>query len=167
VCLYIRKNKLAPKLVSHELGQLGFRKEVVSKINRVAFASDELFSRFQAKMIGFDRVLMLARAEGPAGGDKATPAAKALHECGALSTDDLTESEKAEAIPSTRSASKSATPLMRIESAVAAIMKQMSSLTPNAQSKFNPKVFSVGPTTVSITFDKNWKSAPVATASSK
>lgn len=65
LCLYIRKNMVAPKLVSFELTELGFKRDIVSKINKVANASDETFNKFAAQTIGFNKVLELARGEVP------------------------------------------------------------------------------------------------------
>lgn len=65
LCLYIRKNMVAPKLVSFELSELGFKRDIVSKINKVANASDETFNKFAAQTIGFNKVLELARGEVP------------------------------------------------------------------------------------------------------
>jgi len=63
ICKYIRANMVPPKLVSFELDVLGFHRVTISKINKVANASDELFSEFEAKTIGFNKVLELARGE--------------------------------------------------------------------------------------------------------
>lgn len=61
LCQYIRKHQLAPKLVSYQLSNRGFHKVQVSKINRIAMASDENFSQFEARLIGIDKVLELER----------------------------------------------------------------------------------------------------------
>lgn len=61
LCKYIRDNMVAPKLVSFELTELGLSKSFVSKINRVAHASDEHFNAFAAQTIGFKETLQLAR----------------------------------------------------------------------------------------------------------
>jgi len=63
LCEYIRKNEVGPREVSASLTELGFHRVTVSKINKVANASDELFSEFAAKTIGFNKVLELARGE--------------------------------------------------------------------------------------------------------
>jgi len=65
LCKYIRDNMVAPKLVSFELTELGFHRVTVSKINKVANSSDDLWSDFAAKTIGFNKVLELARGEVP------------------------------------------------------------------------------------------------------
>jgi len=62
LCLYIRKNQVAPKLVSFEMTEMGFNRQVVSRVNKVAGASNELFSQFEARTIGFNKVLELSRA---------------------------------------------------------------------------------------------------------
>lgn len=58
---YIRSHKVGPKLVTDTLLKLGFKKTRVSEINRVAQASDEVFSKYQARAIGFDKALEMAR----------------------------------------------------------------------------------------------------------
>jgi len=105
LCLYIRKHKLAPKLVSHELIAQGFHKVTVSKINRVANAGEELFKRYEAKMIGFKGVLELSRIEKPGEKAKPTPA-------GLLLTDTKAIDEKeqfADTEPKTEGGTKSKT----------------------------------------------------------
>lgn len=67
LCLYIRKNMVAPKIVSREMQAMGFNRQVVSRVNKVANASDELFSEFQARTIGFNKVLELSRGGVVAG----------------------------------------------------------------------------------------------------
>jgi len=98
----IRTNKIAPKLVSFELGALGFRRSRVSEINRVANASDKLFSEFEARVIGFDKALELARAEKgkPA---SPTPAATLLLGSGDVDSEDVERAEKEAEAPSTPS----------------------------------------------------------------
>jgi len=61
LCLYIRENMVAPKLVSAELAEMGFNKQVISRVNKVANASDEVFSLFAASTIGFNKALDMAR----------------------------------------------------------------------------------------------------------
>lgn len=61
LCLYIRENMVAPKLVSHEMAEMGFNKQVISRVNKVANASDEVFSQFAASTIGFNKALDMAR----------------------------------------------------------------------------------------------------------
>lgn len=61
LCTYIRENKVAPKLVAHELGQKGFSKVQISKINKVANAPEEHWSKFAARTLGFKKVLELSR----------------------------------------------------------------------------------------------------------
>jgi len=63
LCLYIRNNKVAPKLVSFELGRLGFKRSRISEINRVANAPDKLWHEYEAKIIGFDKALELTRKQ--------------------------------------------------------------------------------------------------------
>lgn len=76
LCLYIRENKVAPKLVSATLGAQGFHRVRISEINRVANAPDKYFHCFAAKALGFKRVLQLVRGDGE--NASATPAAKAV-----------------------------------------------------------------------------------------
>jgi len=61
LCLYIRSNTVEPKLVSTEMAAMGFNRQVISRVNKVANASDELFSQFEARTIGFNKVLELSR----------------------------------------------------------------------------------------------------------
>lgn len=61
LCNYIRDNLVAPKLVSFELGEMGFNRQVVSRINKVANAADDVYSQFAARLIGFNKTLELAR----------------------------------------------------------------------------------------------------------
>lgn len=61
LCTYIRENQVTPKLVAHELGQKGFSKVQISKINKVANAPEEHWSKFAARTLGFKKVLELSR----------------------------------------------------------------------------------------------------------
>lgn len=61
LCSYIRKEQVAPKLVSAELKELGFHKVRISEINKVAQCSDELWNQFAARTLGFKGVLSLER----------------------------------------------------------------------------------------------------------
>jgi len=61
LCLYIRKHAVSPKLVRSEMEGMGFNKQVISRVNKVANAADDVFSQFQARTIGFNNVLALAR----------------------------------------------------------------------------------------------------------
>jgi len=65
MCLYIRENMVAPKLASYILTERGLSRSMVSKINKVANSSDEVFSKFQAQTLGFKKVLELSRGEVP------------------------------------------------------------------------------------------------------
>jgi len=86
---YIRHNKVAPKLVTFELRKIGFKKSKVSEINRVAHASDAVFNLYSAKIMGFDKVLELARHESKNGPIESTEAARLLLEQGTLSKSDV------------------------------------------------------------------------------
>jgi len=59
LCKYIRDNAVSPKLVSHELRQLGFSKSWASKVNRVAQCSNEDWSAFEARTMTFKDILAL------------------------------------------------------------------------------------------------------------
>jgi hypothetical protein len=61
MCIYIRENKAAPRLVSHVLSELGFHKTRISEINRVAQLPDAEWNQFAARTIGFRGALQLAR----------------------------------------------------------------------------------------------------------
>jgi len=65
LCIYIRKNGVTPKLVTFELGELGFEKTRISEINRVSQAADDVWNEFEARTIGFRKVLALARGAVP------------------------------------------------------------------------------------------------------
>lgn len=86
LCTYIRKNKVAPKLVSITLTKQGFKRSRISEINRVAQASEKLFKDYEAKLIGFDKCLEFSRIEN--GKPVPTDAAKLLVENGALTQDE-------------------------------------------------------------------------------
>lgn len=59
LCKYIRENSVAPKLVSHELRQLGFSKGWASQVNKVSQCSDEAWSAFEARTFTFKQILAL------------------------------------------------------------------------------------------------------------
>lgn len=94
LCLYIRSNKVAPRLVSTELGRIGFKRSRISEINRVSNASDKLFSEYQAKMIGFEKCLDLARMEVAGEPKLLTEGAKVLAAEGSLTDADTAEASK-------------------------------------------------------------------------
>jgi len=99
LCLYIRQHKLGPKEVSVPLTKLGFKRSRISEINRVAGASDKLFADYQAKLIGFDKILDFSRRESPTALPVPTPAARLLTEGGSLSPDETDAVIKAENTP--------------------------------------------------------------------
>jgi len=78
LCLYIRRNAVAQKLVAFELQRLGFKRSRISEVNRVSQASDAVFAQYQAKLIGFDKCLNLSRVEKPGTLPVATVAAQEL-----------------------------------------------------------------------------------------
>jgi len=92
LCLYIRQEKVSPKLVSYELKTLGFKKSRISEVNRVAHSSDKLFSDYQAKLIGFDRCLELSRIESPGAVATVTKAAQLLVGQGSLTEKEVDDS---------------------------------------------------------------------------
>jgi len=81
---YIRENKVGPKVVSYQMGEMGFNKVRISEVNRVAGAPDALYNQFAARALGFRNILRLVRGSDekasltPAGvailGEKATGA---------------------------------------------------------------------------------------------
>jgi len=85
--LFIRANKVGPKIVAARLGELGFNRQRVSEINRVANTADDLFQQYQAKLIGFKGVLELARNVDKKG-SQLTPAGSLLIEEGTLEEGD-------------------------------------------------------------------------------
>lgn len=87
----IRQQKIAPKLVSDSLSKLGFNRVRVSEINRVANASDKLFKDYEARLLGFNKVLDLARSEKKGEPKLLTDAASLLHKEGVLTEEDLEE----------------------------------------------------------------------------
>jgi len=84
---YIRANQVAKKVVSDTLSRLGFKRGAISKINRVAGLADNLFKSYEAKLIGFNEALELARADKP-GNSKLTDAGRLLVEGGSVSGDE-------------------------------------------------------------------------------
>jgi len=65
LCKYIRTNSIPPKVVSGELVALGFAKTRISEVNRVANASDEVWSEYEARGLGFRHALELVRNGKP------------------------------------------------------------------------------------------------------
>lgn len=61
LCKYIRTNKIAPRLASHELAKSGLHKVRISEINRVANAGDDVWHEIEGRLIGFQRALELSR----------------------------------------------------------------------------------------------------------
>jgi len=59
LCTYIRKNEVAPKLVSFQLAAKGFSRATISKINSVANADEKEWNQYAARTIGFNKVLAL------------------------------------------------------------------------------------------------------------
>lgn len=90
---YIRKHSVAPKLVSEEMSKLGFKRSRISEIKRVAYAEDDVYNQYQAKLIGFDRALILARLQAGEKGQQVvmTPAAKQLTDGQLMDAEDIDE----------------------------------------------------------------------------
>jgi len=65
LCKYIRSNAIPPKVVSRELGTLGFNKVRISEVNRVANAADEVWNEYEARGLGFRHALELVRNGKP------------------------------------------------------------------------------------------------------
>jgi len=61
LCKFIRLNQLAPKQVTAWLLDLGFHKSRAAEINRVAQSSDDIFSAYEARTIGWRGALKMSR----------------------------------------------------------------------------------------------------------
>lgn len=61
LCLFIRQHQITPKDSTKWLLDLGFHKAKASEINRVAQTSNELFEKYQARLIGWRDALQLSR----------------------------------------------------------------------------------------------------------
>jgi len=61
MCLYIRTEKVSEDAVRDALEPLDFIKQRITEINRVANASDALWSEFEARRLSFRRTLELSR----------------------------------------------------------------------------------------------------------
>jgi hypothetical protein len=99
LCLYIRSNKVAPKLISFELARQGFKRSRISEIVRVSQASDRVFSDWQAKRIGFGSALHMSRIEKPGQKPTLTQAAALLTEGGQATPDEIKEAVASENAP--------------------------------------------------------------------
>lgn len=74
LCMHIRKVQMPPRLVSEELSKLGFVKQRITEINRVAQCGDEVWNEFEARALSFRKVLAIERgsaAENVAGKSEA------------------------------------------------------------------------------------------------
>jgi len=74
---YIRENKVAPRLVSAKMVEMGFNKVRASEVNRVANAPEALYNQFAARALGFKNVLQLVRGSD-ATTAKVTPAGQEI-----------------------------------------------------------------------------------------
>jgi len=151
LCKYIRANKVAPKLATFELLKIGFKKTRVSEIIRVAKSSDKTFNEYEAKLIGFDRALSIARIEIKGQPAQLTDAGKTLMEEGTLSSKDETAAKK-DAAETTRGTSKSKTPGMKMDAGAQLILNACGAHTIKALKKHGPKVWTLGQFTVTLTF---------------
>jgi hypothetical protein len=88
LCLYIRANRISPKLMAFELARLGFKSQRIAEINRVAQAPETLFTAFEAHYIGFHKCLALVVGDGRQGW-RETEAARILLSGGILSAEEL------------------------------------------------------------------------------
>jgi len=61
LCGYIRTNKVDADVVRKALEPLGFIKQRITEINRVANAPEELWSEYEARALSFRRTLELSR----------------------------------------------------------------------------------------------------------
>lgn len=61
LCVYVRTRNVEHAVVRDALEPLGFRKERISEIHRVATSSDALWSEFAARNLSFRRTLELTR----------------------------------------------------------------------------------------------------------
>jgi len=59
LCRYIRENEVPQKLVSFELAAMGFTRQTIHKINKVSNAPAAEWNMYEARTIGFNRVLQL------------------------------------------------------------------------------------------------------------
>lgn len=106
LCQYIRKNRVEAKLVSFELGQLGFRKQRVTEINRVAMAPEKVWLQYEARALGFDKTLAIARIEHKGQAPTLTPVGEQLQHDGAITLAD-TKTAIAQAVLPARNGRKS------------------------------------------------------------
>lgn len=110
LCLYIRKTpglNDTPKLVSQELAAMGFKRSRISEIRRVAYAADDVFATYEAKLIGFDKALEMARIAKPGDTPGMTPAAKLLTDAKVMTGEEMDSAIKHEVAPSGGSGGKS------------------------------------------------------------
>jgi hypothetical protein len=61
LCVYIRKEQIAPKVIRSELKAVGFHKVQISKLISVAHAPDDIWNKYEARTLGFKKVLALSR----------------------------------------------------------------------------------------------------------
>jgi len=89
--VYVRTNKVAPKLVTYEMTKLGFARSRIAEVKRVAFASNETYSAYESKLIGFSKALELARTSDGGKEAELTEAGRLLTAGGSLSDSDAEE----------------------------------------------------------------------------
>lgn len=120
LCRVIRTEEIAPRIASKYLMGLGFTKETVSKINRVAQTPNELWSEFEARRLGFNKVLELARA----------PVQEAIAEASGQNVIDVkAEVEAMEGEPEAGASSEDVDSVQaahqkRLESAIASVLRE-------------------------------------------
>jgi len=114
---YIRHNSVAPKLVTTEMAALGFNRTRISEVKRVAYAADDTFKAYEAKLIGFGNALQMARASDEKGGAaKLTPAGLLLTEGGVINHDEADAAiEDAEAAGGDKKKTKKKSSSVRIK----------------------------------------------------
>lgn len=88
LCSYIHANKVDRKTVSREMGKLGFKRSRISEVNRVA-NDEKAFAGYEAKLIGFDRALEIARMNKAGDAAEPTPAALLMEASGVLTREDV------------------------------------------------------------------------------
>jgi len=156
LCLYIRKNEVSPKLVSREMGDMGFNRQVISRVNKVANASDELWNEFAARTIGFNKVLELSRSTSAMNGlakDTDSDIVDIKVQVEELEKGGEESGPAAPPTPEQREASAK----KALESAAAKLLSAAASL----QLKREKTIVGGNGYLVIVKKDKNWKPAPV------
>jgi len=156
LCLYIRKNAVAPKLVSYEMGEMGFNRQVISRVNKVANAADDVWNEFEARTIGFNKVLELSRSAPAMNGlakDTDSDIVDIKVQVEELETGGEVSGPAVEPTPEQREA----TAKKALEAAAAKLLSAAASL----QLKREKTIVGGNGYLVIVKKDKNWKPAPV------